>query len=341
MRLLAALACFILAATADARELVQLRGAPYDTSRVVFHATAPATPQADGTWLVVVLHGCGQDARDYAAKSGWADLADTHPLAVLAPQFTGRWSNPNRCWEWWEEDEVRGRPGSVSRALAEAVAAYRKALGPGPTFVTGLSAGGAMSQVLAGTWPTLIDAQAIIAGMPHGCSLFPDGYDTECKDDGSCRLNLRYLLDPFPYPRFTEAAACMENGYDASAAAWASMVLQPGPFPPLLIIQGAADPTVDCSNAREMAEQWAALLEVDTPRPACDRSLPVFQDGIAHARSDKNGRPAVEVLTIRDLGHAQPVTPDCGSADPKDYFAEAPLCAAAEAMRFFGEVVGR
>ncbi|MEW5726408.1 MAG: PHB depolymerase family esterase [Pseudomonadota bacterium] len=339
MRALALLLALLLAVPAAARDLRPLTGGTFDAARLRFLATHPAEARPDGTWLVVALHGCKQEAGDYARKSGWTDLADTRPLAVLAPQFTGRWSNLNRCWEWWEEDEALARQGSVSGALIEAIRAYRRALGPGPTFVTGLSAGGAMAQVLVANAPDLFAAQAVVAGVPFGCSLFAAGYDTSCKDDGSCRLPLRHMLDPFPYPRFTEAASCMEHGYGASPEQWRAKLPGRGPWPPVLIVQGARDPTVDCANARETAQQWAAAQDAETPRPACDPSLPVFRDGVAHARSDKDGRPAVEVLTIRDLGHAQPVTAGCGTPDPDDYFAEAPICAAAEAARFFGEVV--
>jgi poly(hydroxyalkanoate) depolymerase family esterase len=50
--------------------------------------------------LVVVLHGCKQDARDFAAQSGWIELADRLQLALALPEQT-RDNNPLACFNWF------------------------------------------------------------------------------------------------------------------------------------------------------------------------------------------------------------------------------------------------
>src|SRR5215470_13816916 len=55
----------------------------------------PASPP-----LVVVLHGCTQNARDFAAQSGWIGLADRLQLALAMPEQT-QGNNPRNCFNWF------------------------------------------------------------------------------------------------------------------------------------------------------------------------------------------------------------------------------------------------
>src|SRR4028119_213117 len=52
-----------------------------------------------GAPLVVVLHGCTQNAAGYDEGSGWSRLADRHGFAVLFPEQQ-RSNNPNLCFKW-------------------------------------------------------------------------------------------------------------------------------------------------------------------------------------------------------------------------------------------------
>src|ERR1700712_4806868 len=52
-----------------------------------------------GRPLVVVLHGCGQDAAHFAADAGWIALAQQFRLALLLPQQAYE-NNPGRCFNW-------------------------------------------------------------------------------------------------------------------------------------------------------------------------------------------------------------------------------------------------
>src|SRR4051812_19562159 len=52
-----------------------------------------------GAPLVVVLHGCTQNASGYDESSGWSRLADRHGFVVLYPEQQ-RSNNPNLCFNW-------------------------------------------------------------------------------------------------------------------------------------------------------------------------------------------------------------------------------------------------
>ena len=99
----------------------------------------------EGAPLVVVLHGCTQDAAGYDRHSGWSRLAAEAGFAVLYAEQQ-RSNNPNLCFNWFQPADVgRGAGEALSiRQMVEAMVVAH-GLDRGRIFVTGLSAGGAMA----------------------------------------------------------------------------------------------------------------------------------------------------------------------------------------------------
>ncbi len=58
-------------------------------------------PSVGGRPLVVLLHGCGQDAVRFAEDSGWIDLADHVRFTLLLPEQTAA-NNQGRCFQWFQ-----------------------------------------------------------------------------------------------------------------------------------------------------------------------------------------------------------------------------------------------
>src|SRR3954470_4751096 len=73
--------------------------------------------------LVVVLHGCTQNAAAYDAGSGWSQLADRHGFLLLFPEQQ-RANNPMLCFNWFSGgDNQRGMGEAASiRAMIDAMA---------------------------------------------------------------------------------------------------------------------------------------------------------------------------------------------------------------------------
>ncbi len=118
--------------------------------------------------LVVMLHGCTQDPDDFARGTRMNALADDIGLIVAYPHQP-RSANAQGCWNWFDprhQGRGVGEP-AVLAGLAQDVAAEfgidRKRV-----FVAGLSAGGAMADVLASTYPDVFCAAGIHSGLPHG-----------------------------------------------------------------------------------------------------------------------------------------------------------------------------
>ena len=118
--------------------------------------------------LVVVLHGCGQTAAGYDLGAGWSTLAGHYGFALLMPEQQPS-NNGQGCFNWFNpEDTARdsGEACSIRQMIARMVQDHK--VDERRIFVTGLSAGGAMTSVMLATYPELFAAGAIIAGLPFG-----------------------------------------------------------------------------------------------------------------------------------------------------------------------------
>ena len=120
--------------------------------------------------LIVMLHGCRQDAAEFARDTGMAQLAATRGAHVVFPEQTQR-ANRMRCWNWYDPDHqtaAAGEPALIA-ALIDELAAQNGAPWA-DVFVAGLSAGGAMAAVLGQTMPDRIRAVGIHSGVGSGAA---------------------------------------------------------------------------------------------------------------------------------------------------------------------------
>ncbi|MFM9900433.1 MAG: alpha/beta hydrolase family esterase [Polaromonas sp.] len=143
-------------------------------------------PAADGTPaampLVVLLHGCTQNALDFATGTAMNALANEQGCLVLYPQQTAK-GNAQLCWNWFEPGHQvagRGEPGMIAaltrHILAQPAGHYQSAGQPqgvadaSRVYIAGLSAGGAMAAVVAGLYPDLFAAVGVHSGLPSGAA---------------------------------------------------------------------------------------------------------------------------------------------------------------------------
>ena len=125
---------------------------------------------ADDAALVVVLHGCGQTAAGYDYGAGWSTLADRYGFALLLPEQQ-RTNNAQRCFNWFSPADTErdsGEPASIKAMVDRMVRDH--GIDPRRVFITGLSAGGAMTSAMLACYPEVFAAGAIIAGLPYGAA---------------------------------------------------------------------------------------------------------------------------------------------------------------------------
>lgn len=241
--------------------------------------------------LVVVLHGCTQTANRYDRGSGWSRLADEQGFVCLFPEQQ-RTNNPNLCFNWFspaDNQRDRGEALSIRQMIAATVAAYD--IDPSRVFVTGLSAGGAMTSVMLASYPELFAGGAIIAGLPHGSADNVQQALQAMRDPGA--INAKQLGD-----RVRKASR------------------HEGSWPRISIWHGSADQTVSSKNADAVLAQWLSVHDLD---PATAATEKIGQ----HRRrfwEDCSGRTLVEDYRIANMGHGTPIAttgPEaCGSAMP-------------------------
>lgn len=254
--------------------------------RALLHVPPGLSPNAP---LVVVLHGCTQTAANYDHGSGWSELADRFGFAVLFPEQQ-RANNPNLCFNWFSPGDARrgcGEVESIREMIADTV--ERDGLDPARVFVTGLSAGGAMTSAMLACHPELFAGGAIIAGLPFGSARgVPEALE---------RMRGR--------------------GHDRASLGERVRAASPhrGPWPAVSVWHGSSDATVDAINAEMIVDQWRGLHGVGDP----DTTERVA--GHVHrAWHDAAGRAVIEEYVVAGMGHGTPLSTRggeaCGSPGP-------------------------
>ena len=95
--------------------------------------------------LVVVLHGSTQSAAKYDLGTGWSKLADRHGFALLMPEQS-RQNNLSGSFNWFQRNDTQrgeGEAHSIVQMVEQMVRDHN--VDRRRIFVTGLSAGGAMT----------------------------------------------------------------------------------------------------------------------------------------------------------------------------------------------------
>ena len=260
--------------------------------------------------LVVILHGCTQNAAVYDQGSGWSRLADRHGFILLFPEQV-RANNPLLCFNWFSGNDAQRGMGeaasirSMIDAMAKAHAIDRERI-----FVTGLSAGGAMASVMLAAYPEIFAAGAIIAGVAFGCA-----------------------------SGVAEAFDCMGGRARSDAAELGARVRRAsphkGPWPRVQVWQGSADATVVASNADAIVLQWTDLHGLPPEPTRADQA-----DG--HSRrlwEGKDGTALIEDYRIAGMAHGIPLDPGTGegqSGEAGAHMLDVGLSSTDRIAAFFG-----
>jgi poly(hydroxyalkanoate) depolymerase family esterase len=237
-------------------------------------------------------------------------LAARYGFALLMPEQKPS-NNANTCFNWFNPEDIArdsGEAGSIRQMIARM--ARDHSIDRTRIFVTGLSAGGAMTAVMLATYPELFAGGAIIAGLPYGIA-----------------SNVQQALSGMYQSPSRPARELGDLVRNAST--------HKGPWPKLSVWHGSADKTVNPSNADEIVKQWLDVHGLP-PAPMSESTV----DGYPRALWwNAEGETLVESYTITDMAHGTPL----GIADNDErygargaFMIEAGISSSYHIASFFG-----
>jgi poly(hydroxyalkanoate) depolymerase family esterase len=236
--------------------------------------------------LVVMLHGCKQNAEDFATGTRTNARAEELTCLVAYPEQTAR-ANPSRCWNWFRPEHQRRGHGEASliAGITEQVMGDF-VVDPQRVYVAGLSAGGAAAAIMGSAYSDLYAAVSIHSGLPCGSACDVTSAFAAMREGGPLR-----------------------HGFGATPAG-------PKRIVPTIIFHGDQDRTVHPRNSERVLAQAMADTELN-------KSVELGQvpGGHAYARTlytDGKGTVMLESWTIHGADHAWSGGSPAGSyTDPR------------------------
>ncbi len=232
--------------------------------------------------LVLMLHGCTQNASDFEAGTQMDRQGDQGGFLVAYPDQPAS-ANVEKCWNWFVPgDQARG--GGEPAVLAGIVGDVAKdyTVDAKRVFVAGISAGAAMSVILGATYPDVFAAIAEHSGLEY-----------EAATDATSALSASAYGGPSP--KAQGDAAFMAMGSVARSV-------------PAMVFHGDSDAVVNVVNAQQVVAQWT---ETDT-RAGASVGTGTSEMGSAGGKSythtsyagGAGGTSLLESYIVQGLGHA-------------------------------------
>jgi poly(hydroxyalkanoate) depolymerase family esterase len=226
--------------------------------------------------LVVVLHGCTQSADNIRSLTQFDKLAETENFIVVYPEQPQS-ANYLHCWNWFLPTDMQRGSGepSIIAGITQLVQ-QRYSIDPKRTFVTGFSAGGAMTAIMGATYPDVFAAVGIGSGLQYGGP----------------------YIDP---------VKAGEQAYRAMGVRARQV--------PALIFHGGKDTTVPVVDSQQLMQQWRTTADW-ADDGSVNGSIPTAptatrQEQVANGGSytvsdyvDAHGQELAQYWLVPDMNHA-------------------------------------
>jgi poly(hydroxyalkanoate) depolymerase family esterase len=225
--------------------------------------------------LIIMLHGCTQNPDDFAVGTRMNQLAEEHGFVVAYPRQPMK-ANQFACWNWFNpKDQTRdlGEP-RILAGITRAIMAELN-INAERVWVAGLSAGGAMAEIMSATYPELYAATGVHSGLAYASAT----------DAASAFAAMSGASSPVAPPQRKRR-----------------LKREKGPVR-TIVFHGASDQKVRPSNGEMILAEARAGLTDTTRETQHDGSA----GGRAYTRTvivDASGVPQVEHWAIAGLGHA-------------------------------------
>ena len=247
--------------------------------------------------LIVMLHGCKQDAETFSVGTRMNHVAERAGCFVLYPQQV-RFANTGKCWTWYKSiNQMRdsGEPSIIAGMTKKIIKSH--SIDAKKVYIGGLSSGASMAYIVGLAYPEIYAAIGVHSGLLY--------------------RGVRNLF---------AALATMKQG--ATVASWPELPGMPAvSTTPLIVFHGDNDTVVNPKNAAELIgyhQNGRKFQEVTQKKSVaghdCTRTLYKQADGTVF----------LEKWMIHGAGHAWSGGDAAGS-----YTDEQGPNASEEMLRFF------
>ncbi|TYS64210.1 PHB depolymerase family esterase [Bacillus infantis] len=239
--------------------------------------------------LYVMLHGCTQDASQFATGTKMNALADEKGFLVLYPEQTSS-ANSNKCWNWFEsahQSRGSGEPAAIA-GMVNLIKNNYSVQGD-QVYAAGLSAGAAMSVIMGAAYPDLFSGIGVGAGLEYKAATSMTGAFTAMSSGG-------------PDPVRQGRAAYQAMGSQADTM-------------PVIVFHGTSDYTVAPVNGNQVITQWAVTNDLaqngkedgwidDQPDQTENLNVPGGKSYTVSHYKAGDGRVWMKKVTVQSMGHA-------------------------------------
>ncbi|MFC7420742.1 alpha/beta hydrolase family esterase [Iodobacter arcticus] len=220
--------------------------------------------------LLVMLHGCGQDAQAFAASSKMNTIAARERFFVLYPE-QDRLSNALGCWNWYDTRSGRAQAEANSISTAIEQVCLSQAIDRKRIALAGISAGASMAVLLATQHPERFRAIAMHSGIAPGVAH---------SSASAIKAMFGQAVTTSPLPEISPDVR----------------------LPALLVIHGLADHVVAPSNGSEAAMRWGERVGAKAGKPRRVQRGTRYAATITDYRD--HGRLVATLCEVDQLGHA-------------------------------------
>ena len=242
----------------------------------MYKAYIPARNEGSLRPLVVMLHGCKQNADDFAAGTRMNELADEMGFIVAYPEQAAA-ANVSMCWNWFKaanQERDHGEPALIAGITREVIANHNA--DPRRVYVAGLSAGGAMAAIMGHAYPDLYAAIGIHSGLAYAAA-------RDLPSALAAMRGLRTTLDP----RYRAAAFRLI---------------------PTIVFHGDLDTTVHARNGEQAIFQATPTANHPVAEAFAPQTVEKSEAGgrryTRTTQVDASGKTALEHWLVHGAGHA-------------------------------------
>jgi acetylxylan esterase len=273
--LMAAALLVVPAPQASAASLTEITGFGANPSNLQMYLYVPEKV-APKPAVLVAVHYCTGSGPAFYSGSEFARMADQYGFIVIYPSVT----RSSKCFDVSSPQALKHDGGSDPVGIVSMVryVLQHNNGDAGRVYVTGVSSGAMMTNVLLGDYPDVFKAGAAFAGVPFGCFATTDGseWNSTCAQGNLIKTPQQWGdLVRGAYPGYT------------------------GARPRMQVWHGTQDETLRYPNFTEEIKQWTNVAGIGQTPTTTDSPQPTW----TRTRYNGGGAVAVEAISIQGGSH--------------------------------------